>query len=43
LKLEAKKLMDEQEDSLIIFKSREAKWLDKEIIGIERSSLDNFI
>lgn len=43
LRIAAKAIMDENEDSLIIFKSREAKWLDKEIIGIERSSLDNFI
>lgn len=43
LKISAREIMDEKEDSLIIFKSREAKWLDKEIIGIERSSLDNFI
>ena len=41
--LEAKKIMDESEDSLIIFTSRNERWLEKEIIGVERNSLDNFI
>lgn len=41
--IEAKKIMKVQEDSLIIFKSRDEKWLEKEIIGIEKNGLDNFI
>ena len=32
-----------EEDSLIIFSGRTEKWLDKQIIGKERSSIDNFI
>jgi CRISPR/Cas system-associated endoribonuclease Cas2 len=32
-----KEIMNEQEDSLIIFKSRDEKWLDKEIIGQEKN------
>tara|TARA_R110002124_G_scaffold87253_7_gene224738 strand:+ start:241 stop:480 length:240 start_codon:yes stop_codon:yes gene_type:complete len=43
LVLHAKKIMNEEEDSLIIFKSREARWLDKEVIGLERMSTDNFL
>ena len=43
LVLQAKEIMNEQEDSLIIFKSRDEKWLDKEIIGQEKNSLDNFL
>lgn len=43
LKLLAKSIMFEDEDSLIIFKSRNEKWLDKEVIGKERSSIDNFL
>lgn len=44
LKIEAKKIMKEEEgDSLIIFKSRDEKWLNKEVIGQEKNSLDNFI
>ncbi len=41
--LAAKEIMDEQHDSLIIFNSRNANWLDKQIIGVERNSLDNFL
>lgn len=43
LQLKAKSVMKEDEDSLIIFKSRNEKWLDKEVIGKERSSIDNFL
>ncbi len=39
----AKWLMKKEEDSIIIFKSREEKWLDKEIVGLEKSSIDNII
>jgi CRISPR-associated protein Cas2 len=38
LKINAKKIM-EDEDSLIIFKSREEKWLNKEIVGKEKNPL----
>lgn len=40
---DAKKIMNEDEDSLIIFKSRNERWLDKEVIGQERMSTDNFL
>jgi CRISPR-associated protein Cas2 len=40
---DAKKIMKEEEDSLIIFKSRSERWLDKEVIGQERMSTDNFL
>ncbi len=39
----AKKIMKESDDSLIIFKSREERWLQKEIIGQEKNDLDTFI
>jgi CRISPR-associated protein Cas2 len=39
----AKKIMDLDSDSIILFKSRDQYWLDKEIIGQERSSTDTFI
>lgn len=42
-KFEANAIMDEKTDSLIIFKTRQEKWLDKEIVGQERSSLDMFL
>lgn len=40
---DAKKIMKEEEDSLIIFKSRNERWLAKEVIGQERMSTDNFL
>lgn len=39
----AKKIMKEEEDSIIIFKSRDEKWLEKEILGKEKNSLENII
>lgn len=39
----AKKIMKEEEDSIIIFKSRDEKWLDKEILGKEKNSLDTIL
>ncbi|MCB9292817.1 MAG: CRISPR-associated endonuclease Cas2 [Lewinellaceae bacterium] len=41
--LEAEALMDKKEDSLILFKSREPRWLDKQVVGLERMSTDNFL
>lgn len=41
--LRAKGIMDIDYDSLIIFKSREEKWLEKEIVGQERSGLERFL
>ncbi|GGW51519.1 CRISPR-associated endonuclease Cas2 [Arenibacter certesii] len=39
----AKLIMDEKTDSLIIFKSRQEGWLEKEVIGKEKNELDNLI
>lgn len=39
----SKQIMEEDKDSLIIFKSREEKWLDKQILGKEKNNLDNMI
>ena len=41
--ISAEKIMRLEEDSLIIFSSRTEKFLDKQIIGKERSSIDNFL
>ncbi|MCU0430978.1 MAG: CRISPR-associated endonuclease Cas2 [Cytophagaceae bacterium] len=38
---ESEKIMDLTYDSLIIFKSREARWMDKEVIGVERNNAGN--
>jgi CRISPR-associated protein Cas2 len=43
LLVNARKLMNLETDSIILFKSRDEYWLDKEIIGMEKGSTDNFI
>ncbi len=43
LKEKAKMIMNEETDSLIIFKTRQEKWLDKEIVGLERQNVDTFL
>ena len=40
LQHEARALMNLQEDSLIVFSSREERWLDKKVIGKEKNELD---
>lgn len=40
---EAKKVMKEDADSIIIFKSRQEKWLEKTVIGKEKNELNNLI
>lgn len=43
LKLHSLKIMKPETDSLIIFKARQEKWLEKEIVGKELSKLDNML
>lgn len=43
LKNMAAMIMDNETDSLIIFKTRNEKWLEKEIVGVERAETDNFL
>ena len=43
LEQEARQLMRPSEDSLIVFRSREALWLEKKVIGREKNELDNFL
>ncbi|NOZ33850.1 MAG: CRISPR-associated endonuclease Cas2 [Chlorobi bacterium] len=43
LKERAKNIMKAENDSLILFKTRQEKWLEKEIIGKELSKLDTFL
>ncbi|ALU27797.1 CRISPR-associated endonuclease Cas2 [Myroides odoratimimus] len=40
---EAKEIMNKEEDSVIIFKSREERWLEKQVVGKEKNELDNFL
>lgn len=39
----AKSFLEMEEDSIIIFKSRDIAFMEKEIIGNERCSTDNFL
>lgn len=43
LKVKAAKIMKNEQDSLIIFKSRNSRWLEKEIVGNEKNPLDTFL
>ena len=43
LTLNAKEIMDLNDDSVLIFKSRDEKWLEKEVVGKEKNELDNFL
>ncbi|MCK9347178.1 MAG: CRISPR-associated endonuclease Cas2 [Bacteroidales bacterium] len=43
LQYRALEIMDEEKDSLIFFKTRQEKWLNKEIIGSERQSLETIL
>lgn len=39
----AKKIMILEEDSIIIFKSRQEKWMEKEVLGKEKNEIDTFL
>ena len=43
LKSKAKKIMDLEADSLIIFSNEATKWMSKEIVGKERADTDVFL
>jgi CRISPR-associated protein Cas2 len=40
---EAAKIMNKEKDSIILFKCRQEKWLDKLVIGREKNDLDNVL
>ncbi|SDG13441.1 CRISPR-associated endonuclease Cas2 [Chitinophaga filiformis] len=40
---EAELIMDTRKDSLIIFKTRQEKWLEKQVIGREKNEIDNML
>ena len=43
LKARARKIMDEEEDSLIVFSTDATKWMNKEIVGRERAETGVFL
>ena len=40
---EAKGIMKAETDSIIVFKSRQEKWLEKLVVGREKNKLDNLL
>lgn len=40
---EAKRIIDKDKDSIIIFSSRQEKWLDKMVVGKEKNELNNIL
>ena len=43
LKAEIDQLIKSDEDSVIIFSSRQSSWMEKEIVGMNKNELDQFI
>jgi len=43
LKLKTTDIIDVKKDSVIFFKSRDIKWMDKDICGFEKDDTDNFL
>ncbi len=41
--ISAKKIIDQNDDSIILFKSRSSDWLDKEVLGNEKNNLSNIL
>lgn len=42
LVIQARALMDDH-DSVIVFKSRDSKWLEKDVYGVEKNTTDNIL
>jgi len=40
---QARLIMNPEHDSVIIFKSRNERWLERQIVGKEKNELDTFI
>lgn len=43
LKGSARELMDENEDSIIIYKVGSRRWSNREVLGVEKHEVDNFV
>jgi len=37
------RLIDKDEDSVLIYKIKDEKWIDKSVIGLEKSDTGNFL
>lgn len=36
----AEKIIEPEKDSIIVFKNRDAKWLEKQVVGVNKNDLD---
>ena len=43
LTIKAKKIIDIEEDSIIVFSGRTEKWLEKQVVGRENNTLDTIL
>jgi len=43
IKIGLKKLIKESEDSIILYKTRDKRWVEKEALGIEKSEITTII
>ena len=43
IKVELKRIIDEKEDSIILYKTHNRKWVKKDVLGIEKSEVTTFI
>lgn len=43
MKVHVSEIIDHSIDSVIFFKSRDIKWMDKDICGLEKDDTDNFL
>lgn len=43
MKIRVNDIINHTKDSVIFFKSRDIKWMDKEILGFEKDNTDNFL
>ncbi len=43
MKFNVNTIIDQTIDSVIFFKSRDIKWMDKDICGFEKDDTDNFL
>ena len=43
MKSKVNEIIDSTIDSVIFFKSRDIKWMDKDICGLEKEDTDNFL
>ena len=43
MKIGLQKITNKQDDSIIIFKARNEKWINKEVMGKEKNPITNFL